>query len=151
MQRTRGRHILRALADGFAGAVVASVGTVALISTAHAAAVTFNYTGSDVSYMKSPGDYRITVYGAQGGSTSGTLGDTQGGRGAEACAIYRVGQTQDLRIGVGGAAPGNEFAAGGGGPALSISKPAGIPVSPSCSWLAAAAGGPGFRSEAQRG
>jgi hypothetical protein len=112
MQRIRGRHILRALADGFAGAVLASVGTVALISTAHAAAVTFNYTGSDVSYMISPGDYRITVYGARGGSASN---DNLGGRGAEASAIYRFGQTQDLRIGVGGTAPDNDGGAGGGG------------------------------------
>ncbi len=67
------------------------------------------------------------------------MGDTQGGSGAEASAIYRIGQTLDLRIGGGGAAPGGEFVAGGGGPALLISKSA-IPVSPSCSWLAAAAG-----------
>jgi hypothetical protein len=91
------------------------MGSVALASASQAAAMTFNYTGADVSYTISPGDYRITVYGAQGGSTAGSVGVTDGGSGAGVSAIYRIGQTLDLRIGVGGTAPGNEFAAGGGG------------------------------------
>jgi glycine rich protein len=134
------RRFHPALTRFVASAALAWMGSVALASASQAAAVTFNYTGSDVSYTISPGDYRITVYGAQGGSTAGSVGVTDGGLGAGVSAIYRIGQTLDLRIGVGGTAPGNEFAAGGGGPALSISKSA-IPVSPSCSWLAAAEGG----------
>ena len=98
-----------------ASAALASVGCLALASASQAAAVTFNYTGADVSYTISPGTYRISVFGAQGGGTAGEVGLTDGGRGAEASAIYRIGQTLDLRIGVGGTAPGNEFAAGGGG------------------------------------
>jgi hypothetical protein len=78
--------------------------------------VTFNYTGADVSYTINPGTYRITVYGAQGGNASDcSPGNCNGGRGAEASAIYQIGQTLDLRIGVGGAAPANDVAAGGGG------------------------------------
>jgi hypothetical protein len=98
-----------------ASAALASVGCLALASASQAAAVTFNYTGADVSYTISPGTYRISVFGAQGGGTAGEVGLTDGGRGAEASAIYRIGQTLDLRIGVGGTAPRNEFAAGGGG------------------------------------
>src|SRR6202161_932064 len=97
-----------------AGTALACMGSVALASASQAAAVTFNYTGADVSYTISPGTYRISVFGAQGGSTEGEVGLTAGGRGAEASAIYQIGQTLDLRIGVGGTAPGNEFAACGG-------------------------------------
>ena len=109
------RRFHPALTRFVASAALAWMGSVALASATQAAAVTFNYTGSDVSYTISPGDYRITVYGAQGGSTAGSVGVTDGGLGAGVSAIYRIGQTLDLRIGVGGTAPGNEFAAGGGG------------------------------------
>jgi PEP-CTERM motif len=92
------------------------MGSVALASASQAAAVTFNYTGADTSYTIDPGTYRITVYGAQGGNASDcSPGNCNGGRGAEASAIYRIGQTLALRIGVGGAAPANNVAAGGGG------------------------------------
>jgi Glycine rich protein len=98
-----------------ASTALACMGGVAFASASQAATVTFKYTGADVSYTISPGTYRISVFGAQGGGTAGELGLTDGGRGAEASAIYRIGQTLDLRIGVGGTAPTNEFAAGGGG------------------------------------
>jgi hypothetical protein len=99
-----------------ASAALAWMGSVALASASQAAAVTFNYTGSDVSYTISPGAYRITVYGAQGGNASDcSPKNCNGGRGAEASAIYRIGQTLDLRIGVGGTAPSDDNAAGGGG------------------------------------
>jgi hypothetical protein len=76
--------------------------------------VTFNYTGADVSYTINPGTYRITVYGAQGGSTEPCGIGCVGGLGAEASAVYKVGQTLDLRIGVGGKPQDNQFAGGGG-------------------------------------
>jgi hypothetical protein len=98
-----------------ASAALAWMGSIALASASQAAAVTFNYTGADVSYTINPGTYRISVFGAQGGSTAGSVGVADGGLGAGVSAIYRIGQTLDLRIGVGGTAPGNEFAAGGGG------------------------------------
>jgi hypothetical protein len=85
-----------------ASAALAWMGSVALASASQAAAVTFNYTGSDVSYTINPGAYRITVYGVQGGNTSPCDGRCVGGRGAEASATYKIGQTLDLRIGVGG-------------------------------------------------
>jgi hypothetical protein len=106
-----GPKILSALARGVAGAALICAGTIAWTGAARAAAVTFNYTGADVSYTINPGTYRITVYGAQGG---GTLGSS-GGVGAEASAIYKIGQTLNLRIGVGGQAPLAQIAAGGGG------------------------------------
>ena len=69
-----------------------------------------------VSYTIDPGTYRITVYGAQGGNAADCApANCEGGRGVEASAIYRIGQTLDLRIGVGGTAPANAIAAGGGG------------------------------------
>jgi hypothetical protein len=85
-----------------ASAALAWMGSVALASASQAAAVTFNYTGSDVSYTINPGAYRITVYGAQGGNTSPCDGRCVGGRGPEPSATYKIGQTLDLRIGVGG-------------------------------------------------
>jgi Glycine rich protein/PEP-CTERM motif len=109
------RHFQPTIIRIVASTALACMGSVALASASQAAAVTFNYTGADVSYTISPGTYRISVFGAQGGSTEGEVGLTAGGRGAEASAIYQIGQTLDLRIGVGGTAPGNEFAAGGGG------------------------------------
>jgi hypothetical protein len=99
-----------------ASAALASVGCLALASASQAAAVTFNYTAADVSYTISPGAYRITVYGAQGGNACPAANCSgSGGRGAEASAIYQIGQTLNLRIGVGGAAPADNGAAGGGG------------------------------------
>jgi Glycine rich protein len=115
MQPIRGHNVLRALAHRFAIAVLSCAGAIAWTSTTQAAAVTFNYTGSDVSYTISPGAYRITVYGAQGGDACTPACSGAGGHGAEASAIYQIGQTLDLRIGVGGAAPANGGAAGGGG------------------------------------
>jgi hypothetical protein len=97
-----------------ASAALAWMGSVALASASQAAAVTFNYTGADVSYTIDPGTYRITVYGAQGGSTEPCDGGCVGGLGAEASAIYKIGQTLVLRIGVGGKAQDNQFAGGGG-------------------------------------
>jgi PEP-CTERM motif len=92
------------------------MGSVALASASQAAAVTFNYTGSDVSYTINPGAYRITVYGAQGGNACPSANcNGSGGHGAEASAIYQIGQTLDLRIGVGGATLADNGAAGGGG------------------------------------
>ncbi len=123
-----------------ASAALAWMGSVALASASQAATVTFNYTGADVSYTIDPGTYRITVYGAQGGNAADCApANCEGGRGVEASAIYRIGQTLDLRIGVGGTAPANAIAAGGGGQALSISKSA-ILVWTCYSWLAAAVG-----------
>jgi hypothetical protein len=123
-----------------AGAALAWTGSVALASASQAAAVTFNYTGADASYTIDPGTYRITVYGAQGGNAADCApANCEGGRGVQASAIYRIGQTLDLRIGVGGTAPANAIAAGGGGQALSISKSA-ILVWMSYSRLAAAVG-----------
>jgi hypothetical protein len=99
-----------------ASAALTWMGSVALASASQAAAVTFNYTGSDVSYTINPGAYRITVYGAQGGNACQPANcDGSGGHGAEASAIYQIGQTLDLRIGVGGAAPADNGADGGGG------------------------------------
>jgi PEP-CTERM motif len=99
-----------------ASAALALAGSVAFVSASEAAAVTFNYTGADVSYTISPGAYRITVYGAQGGDACASANCSgSGGRGAEASAVYRIGQTLNLRIGVGGAAPADNEAAGGGG------------------------------------
>jgi hypothetical protein len=99
-----------------ASAALALMGSVALTSASQAATVTFNYTGADVSYTIDPGAYRITVYGAQGGNAADCApANCEGGRGVEASAIYRIGQTLDLRIGVGGTAPANAIAAGGGG------------------------------------
>jgi hypothetical protein len=93
------------------------MGSVAMPSASQAAAVTFNYTGADVSYTINPGTYRITVYGAQGGGNC--AGNCFGGYGAEASAIYKIGQTLDLRIGVGGTGAEPLFdtngGAGGGG------------------------------------
>jgi PEP-CTERM motif len=99
-----------------ASAALACIGSVAFMNASQAAAVTFNHTGSDVSYVINPGAYRITVFGAQGGDATGcSPGTCDGGRGAEASAIFRIGQTLDLQISVGGAAPSNAVAAGGGG------------------------------------
>jgi hypothetical protein len=99
-----------------AGAALAWTGSVALASASQAAAVTFNYTGADASYTIDPGTYRITVYGAQAGNAADCApANCEGGRGVQASAIYRIGQTLDLRIGVGGTAPANAIAAGGGG------------------------------------
>jgi PEP-CTERM motif len=99
-----------------ASAAIAWMGSVALAGASQAATVTFNYTGADVSYTIDPGTYRITVYGAQGGNAADCApANCEGGRGVEASAIYRIGQTLDLRIGVGGTAPANAIAAGGGG------------------------------------
>jgi PEP-CTERM motif len=110
------RRFHPALTRFVASAALACMGSVALAGASEAAAVTFNYTGSDVSYTISPGAYRITVYGAQGGTTCEPANCSgSGGRGAEASAIYQIGQTLDLRIGVGGAAPADNGAAGGGG------------------------------------
>jgi Glycine rich protein len=109
------RRFQPALTRFVASAALAWMGSVALAGASQAAAVTFNYTGSDVSYTISPGAYRITVYGAQGGDACTPACSGSGGRGAEASAIYQIGQTLDLRIGVGGAAPPNGGAAGGGG------------------------------------
>jgi hypothetical protein len=111
MQFSRVHRTPASLAHRLAGAALACIGTVALASSAHAKAVTFDYTGADVMYTINPGTYRITVYGAQGGSTQGS----SGGVGAEASAIYKIGQTLNLRIGVGGQAPLAQIAAGGGG------------------------------------
>jgi hypothetical protein len=97
-------------------AALASAGSVGFVSASQAAAVTFNYTGADVSYTITPGAYRITVYGAQGGAACASANCSgSGGRGAEASAVYQIGQTLNLRIGVGGAAPADNEAAGGGG------------------------------------
>jgi hypothetical protein len=115
MQLIRGHNVLSALARRFAIAVTSCAGAIAWTSTTQAAAVTFNYTGADVSYTINPGAYRITVYGAQGGDACTPVCSGTGGRGAEASAIYQIGQTLDLRIGVGGAAPAGNGAAGGGG------------------------------------
>jgi PEP-CTERM motif len=109
------RRFQPALTRFFASAALAWMGSVALAGASQAAAVTFNYTGEDVSYTISPGAYRITVYGAQGGNACTPACSGAGGHGAEASAIYQIGQTLDLRIGVGGAAPANNGAAGGGG------------------------------------
>jgi hypothetical protein len=65
-----------------ASTALACMGSVALASASQAAAVTFNYTGADVSYTINPGTYRISVFGAQGGSTAGSVGVTDGGLGA---------------------------------------------------------------------
>jgi hypothetical protein len=110
MQLSRVRHTPSGLAHRLAGAALACIGTVAFASAAHAAAVTFNYTGSYTNYTIDPGTYRITVYGAEGGDAY-----YLGGYGAEASAIYRIGQTLELGIGVGGVAPEHDVAAGGGG------------------------------------
>jgi hypothetical protein len=98
-----------------ASTAIACLGSVAFVSASRAATVTFNYTGADVSYVIDPGTYKITVYGARGGGTTNDRGLTDGGSGAGVAAIYRIGQTLDLRIGVGGAAPTSESASGGGG------------------------------------
>src|SRR5262249_47752443 len=113
MQLIRGHNVLPAL---FAIAVLSCTGAIAWTSTWQAEAITFNYTGSYTSYTIGPGTYRITVYGAQGGAASDcSPGNCNGGRGAEASAIYRIGQTLNLRIGVGGAAPPAGIFPGGGG------------------------------------
>ena len=110
------RRFHPALTQFVASAALAWMGSVALASASQAAAVTFNYTGAYVSYTIDPGTYRITVYGAQGGNAADCApANCEGGRGVEASAIYRIGQTLDLRIGVGGTAPANAIAAGGGG------------------------------------
>jgi PEP-CTERM motif len=99
-----------------ASAALACTGSIAFLSASQAAAVTFNYTGADVSYTTAPGAYRITVYGAQGGNACPSANCSgSGGHGAEASAVYKIGQTLNLRIGVGGAAPENGVAGGGGG------------------------------------
>jgi Glycine rich protein/PEP-CTERM motif len=97
-----------------ASTAVAWMGSFALASASQAAPVTFDYTGADVSYTINPGTYRITVYGAQGGSVNCAAG-CAGGLGAEASAIYKIGQTLDLRIGVGGTAAFLEDGGAGGG------------------------------------
>jgi hypothetical protein len=71
------------------------MGSVALASASQAATVTFNYTGADVSYTINPGTYRITVYGAQGGGAN-CSGQCDGGLGAEASAIYKIGQPDTM-------------------------------------------------------
>jgi hypothetical protein len=99
-----------------ASTALACLGSIAFVSASRAATMTFNYTGADVSYTINPGTYKITVYGAQGGDATGcSPGVCDGGRGAEASAIYRIGQTLNLQISVGGAAPNSALAAGGGG------------------------------------
>jgi hypothetical protein len=51
-----------------ASTALACMGGVAFASASQAATVTFKYTGADVSYTISPGTYRISVFGAQGGA-----------------------------------------------------------------------------------
>jgi Glycine rich protein/PEP-CTERM motif len=102
------------------------MGSFALASASQAAAVTFDYTGADVSYTINPGTYRITVYGAQGGSVNCAAG-CYGGLGAEASAIYKIGQTLDLRIGVGGTAAFLEDGGSGGGGASFVDFEIGDP------------------------
>jgi Glycine rich protein/PEP-CTERM motif len=115
MQVVRGRNLLPALTHRFASVFLACLGTVALVSATPAAATTFNFTGSYTSFTIEPGTYRITVYGAQGGDAGGSASGEIGGFGAEASAIYQINQPLDVRIGVGGAAPPSDVAAGGGG------------------------------------
>jgi hypothetical protein len=109
------RRFRPALTRFVASAALAAMGSAALVSASRAAVVTFSYTGADVSYTINPGTYRISVFGAQGGTADGTTSNSAGGRGAEASAIYKIGQTLNLRIGVGGEAPAHDEGAGGGG------------------------------------
>ena len=106
-----GRRFQPTITRIVASVALAWIGSVALASASHAATVTFNYTGADVSYTISPGTYRITVYGAQGGGQFCCAG----GLGAEASAIYKIGQTLNLQIGVGGIGADPLFNGGGGG------------------------------------
>ena len=65
------RRFHPALIEFVATAALAWMGSVALTSASQAAAVTFNYTGSDVSYTISLGDYKSRFTALKEGARTG--------------------------------------------------------------------------------